>query len=321
MKNPGDKLRGIVARTPDTTKEPPEPAVPAPREPVHLAAAGEETIQQLIPEQCRPWRMHDRTERSLTKAKCADLMASILREGHNHVPIIVRPVDSTNVRYEVIAGARRHFCVSELVQQGHTAVRLMGVVRHDLSDQAAYAIMNLENHDRTDISPYGRAKSYERAVAELYDSWAILGEALGIKNATLYRYKTLSTLSEQAIAVIDEDELTLRTGLELVTALKALPKAKADAQLRKIARAQWRRRDANQPPIDIHNILRRLQRTPEHAPQNPETKYTDSAGKVILTWRQAKKKNAVLSTIVIRHDASNEGLRRAVEEYASTLNK
>jgi len=151
------------------------------------------------PEKCRMWTHHNRNYKTLNKQKCGSLMNSIINEGEQKFPAIVRPIsDVSEYEYEVICGARRHWVITQLRKHVDERFQYLIDVR-ELSDEDAFRISDIENRQRVDISHYERAKDYLIALNKYYPSQKEMARQLGVKEAWLSRYLDIARLPEEVI--------------------------------------------------------------------------------------------------------------------------
>jgi ParB family chromosome partitioning protein len=101
------------------------------------------------------WLLHDRCERHVNEETCRAEIESFKTHGQL-VPALGRVLSSDpDHDVELIYGARRLFVAR------HLNVPLLVEMR-EISDRDALIAMDIENRQRTDISPYERAVSYAR---------------------------------------------------------------------------------------------------------------------------------------------------------------
>lgn len=152
--------------------------------------------QELVdPVRCRIWERHNRDYSALNEARCSDLIESILAQGKQEVPAIVRRVhNDPNFDYEVICGARRHWCVTWLRNNNHPEIRFLVEIR-DLTDEQAFRISDLENRAREDLSDLERARDYLAALGLYYNGrQKDMAKRLNQSEAWLSRYLDLARL-------------------------------------------------------------------------------------------------------------------------------
>ena len=161
------------------------------------------------PAHCRMWHRHNRHYDRLTVDNCAGLIESIRSQGQR-VPAIVRELSEPegDVRFEVIAGARRHFAVSALRAEGVDRDFLIEPVR--LGDAEAFVIADAENRDRQDISDFERAQDYASALNAFYDGNATaMARAIGLPERQVQRYVAMTKLPDIVTdRITDPRELT-----------------------------------------------------------------------------------------------------------------
>jgi len=180
--------------------------------------------QELVdPARCRIWGRHNRDYGALNETRCGDLIESILAQGKQEVPAIVRRVSGDpEHEFEVICGARRHWAVSWLRANNHPEIRYLVEIR-DLTDEQAFRVSDLENRAREDLSDLERARDYLQALGLYYGGrQRDMAKRLNQSEAWLSRYLDLARLPEELVgAFADPFELKISH----IGALKPLLKA------------------------------------------------------------------------------------------------
>ena len=133
------------------------------------------------PFRCRLWSLHDRMEDYLTEQSCAAEIQSFLKHGQL-IPTLGRPVrGDPDFDVEIICGARRLFVAR------HINTPLLVDLR-ELTDRQAIIAMEVENRQRSDISPYERGVSYIRWLQSgQFSSQEDLAKALDISSSVVSR--------------------------------------------------------------------------------------------------------------------------------------
>lgn len=140
------------------------------------------TLTKLPLSEISRWKLANRLH--LNEKSCESLIESIKNHGQQQ-PVIVR---KNNKKYELISGSRRLFACQQL------KIDVLALVV-ELTDKEALVLMDLENRERQDISPYERALDYKRWVEEgVYKNYAQIVEAIGIKKNLLSQIVSLSDL-------------------------------------------------------------------------------------------------------------------------------
>lgn len=125
-----------------------------------------------------PSRWANRHPDSFSGAAFLRLKQDIEQAGGNVQPILVRPLPDQSDRYEIIFGHRRHRACSEL---GLPVLATIDTT--SLTDLDVFSIMDRENRERADLSPYEQGTMYRRALDQgLYASNRRLAEALGVSH-------------------------------------------------------------------------------------------------------------------------------------------
>lgn len=182
------------------------------------------SAQELVdPARCRIWDRHNRDYAALSEERCNDLLESIVAQGKQEVPAIVRRISGDeNHDFEVICGARRHWAVSWLRANNHPEIRYLVEVR-DLTDEQAFRISDLENRAREDLSDLERARDYLKALGLYYGGrQKDMARRLNQSEAWLSRYLDLARLPDDLVAAFaDPFELKITHITQIKPALKA----------------------------------------------------------------------------------------------------
>lgn len=215
--------------------------------------------QQLVdPARCRIWERHNRDYAALTAERCNDLIESIIAQGKQEVPAIVRRITGDpNHDFEVICGARRHWTVSWLRANNYPDTRYLVEIR-SLTDEQAFRISDLENRAREDLSDVERARDYLRALDLYYDGkQKNMASRLNQSEAWLSRYLDLARLPEDLLhAFPDPLELKISHVGMLKPILKPADlRSKVLDEAGRLARA---RAAGEVVPIAVPDILRTL---------------------------------------------------------------
>jgi ParB family chromosome partitioning protein len=162
------------------------------------------------PARCKPWVHHNRAYELLNEERCTDLIAGFRSLGKQQRPAIVRTLkggdregeDGQTYDFEIISGARRHWTVSWLRQQGETNAQgepywFLVVVRDDLDSTAAFELSDAENRGQKDISDFERAREYRWALDSLYEgNVSRMADAIQMERSNLARLLGLTEMPE-----------------------------------------------------------------------------------------------------------------------------
>jgi ParB family chromosome partitioning protein len=218
------------------------------------------TELRLDPGRCRIWPGNGRAYSQLSEARCQDLIDSLVAEGGQKVPAVVRRLkDDPEADFEVLAGTRRHWSVSWL--RAHNYPEMMFVAQVvDLDDEAAFRLADIENRARADLSDLERARNYRWALGAHYGGvQSRMAERLKLSKGWLSKLLTMATLPDEVVAAFgDPATIPVRGGYEL--AVKATgPEAIALlAEAKALAGEQAKARQAGVPLVDGPTVLRRL---------------------------------------------------------------
>lgn len=231
---PSKTIAPNTADQPDPAT-PPAPPAPSPTQRAGMSLLGRETalarvasgdvrqITQLLldPERVRIWEGNARLQALLSEETVRDLIDSILAEGGQKVPVIVRRLSGDAAYdYEVIAGTRRHFAISWLRRNNYPDMRLLAQLA-DMDDESAFRLADLENRARKDVSDIERARNYAVALSAHYGGKQVrMAERLRLSKGWLSKMIKVAAIPDIVLnAFGDVAELTLNPAYTLATAL------------------------------------------------------------------------------------------------------
>ena len=228
----------------------------------------------LDPARCRIWSGNARAYDRLSETACRELIDSLIAEGGQKVPAIVRRIDGDAAfDYEVIAGTRRHWAISWLRANSYPDMVFVAQV-HVLDDEAAFRIADIENRARTDVSDIERARNYAAAMQRYYGGHLTrMAERLNISKGWLSKMVKVAHIPDTVlVAFAGPDDLKLAPAYPLAQALDDAGKAKAIvAAAKRIAAEQAERVKEGLPPCPAPEVLRRLLDAPRlNAAEKPE---------------------------------------------------
>ena len=198
------------------------------------------TELRLDPARCRIWPGNGRYYASLDEVTCRDLIDSIIAEGAQRVPAVVRHVrDDPAHDYEVIAGTRRHWAVSWLRANHYPEISFLAQVQ-DIDDEQAFRLADLENRARKDLSDIERARNYSTALARHYGGvQARMAERLRISRGWLTKLLALASLPDEIIAAFPAPSaLQVKGGYELSVLLQRPDAARLAVEAAQLVRRE-----------------------------------------------------------------------------------
>lgn len=221
------------------------------------------TQLQLDPARVRIWPGNPRFQARLSADNVRDLIDSILAEGGQKVPALVRRIDhESDFDYELIAGTRRHFAISWLRAHSYPDMKLLAQVV-DLDDEAAFRFADIENRARTDISDIERARNYATALSTHYGGHQTrMAERLRLSKGWLSKLLRVATLPDSILAAFGSlTDLPLKPAYALAQVMDDPRRAAAAVQAAgEIAAVQQSLVAGGHPPLSGNEVLRRLTR-------------------------------------------------------------
>ena len=267
-------------------------------------ASGEvRQVTQLLldPARVRIWPGNARNYAHLSEASCRELIDSIIAEGGQKVPAVVRRIEGDpDHDYEVIAGTRRHWSISWLRANSYPDMQFVAQVAQ-LDDEAAFRLADLENRARADVSDLERARNYLAALETHYGNHQTrMAERLKLSKGWLSKMLKVAAIPDRVIAAFaSPHEVQLKPGYALAQAMQDDGDARAISRMaERIADEQAERRAGGQPPIPAPDVLRRLLDAPKAMAGVDEGalpyRYTNAYGRHILTIQSANRQGVTV---------------------------
>lgn len=173
-----------------------------------------QSVVSVNPFRCRMWALHDRLESEINEETCRTEIESFSRHGQL-VPALGRALQGeSDFDVELVYGARRLFVARHIN-------RPLQVELRNLSDREAIILMDIENRQRKDVSPYERGLSYARWMrAGYFRSQDDIARALKVSSSQVSRLLKLARLPAVVVDAFGcSGDICEGWGVDLVTAL------------------------------------------------------------------------------------------------------
>ena len=282
------------------------------------------TQLQLNPGRVRVWAGNARIQSRLSQAAVQDLIDSILAEGGQKVPVIVRRVaDDPDFDFEVVAGTRRHFAISWLRGNSYPDMKLLAQVA-DLDDEAAFRLADIENRARKDVSDIERARNYAAALHSHYDGKAVrMAERLKVSKSWISKMLKAASIPDSVLATFANlGELSLNPAYALATALDDKGRSKAILNEAKAITAENQvlieRGASPLPGSTVHRRLMAVTAAPIAPPPNLRLEIAGSHGRPILAVKSITRQGVTIH-LAKGGGASDEELRQALQTVLEGL--
>ena len=267
-------------------------------------------LRRVDPAECRMWQHHNRAYELLTEDNCRDLIDSIVAQGGQEQPAIVREIKGQGThRFEVIAGARRHFAISWLREHNYPDFQYYVEVR-DLEDEGCFRLSDLENRNRKDISDHERAVDYQGALQRYYATQSDMAKRLNVAENWLSRYLLLANLAPEIVAAYaDIHDLKLRHARDLNPLLKsAVGRKKIIAAANLLKEQHQADRAAGATPMSGPEVFQALMKAAKAGAKKATTKgpvaeYRSSNGRPMLAINSSTK--STLTVVVDRRSGAD----------------
>lgn len=216
------------------------------------------TQVQINPARVRVWPGNARSYEHLTEANCRELIDAIIAEGGQKVPAIVRRVEGDPQHdYEVIAGTRRHWAIGWLRTHSYPDMRFLAQI-HDLDDEAAFRLADIENRARKDVSDLERARNYAAALAAHYGGHQTrMAERLKLSKGWLSKMLKVAAIPDKVVEAFPSPaDIALKPAYPLAQALDDPDRATAiEIRAGQLAKEQATLRSQDAPPITTAAVL------------------------------------------------------------------
>lgn len=267
-----------------------------------LASGEVRQVTQLLldPTRVRIWPGNARHYGHLSEENCRELIDSIIAEGGQKVPAVVRRIEGDpDHDYEVIAGTRRHWSISWLRRHSYPDMHFVAQVAI-LDDEAAFRLADLENRARKDVSDLERARNYAQALQDHYGSHLTrMAERLKLSKGWLSKMVKVAGIPDKIIeAFASPSDVQLKPAYGLAQALddpKAATAIKAAAA--RLASEQSALRRAGATPLPAPDVLKRLLDAPRTASGAPKTEayvWTGMMGRPVLSVQSVNRQGITL---------------------------
>tara|TARA_Y100001958_G_C21145159_1_gene482747 strand:+ start:224 stop:1111 length:888 start_codon:yes stop_codon:yes gene_type:complete len=135
------------------------------------------------------------------KEKISELSSSIAENGLIQ-PIVVRPTNSENTKFEIIAGERRWLAAQQ------AGLNEVPVVILDLNDSQSLEVAIVENIQREDLNSIEEAKAYEKLVNEFNYDHEKLSKFVGKSRSHISNTLRLLSLPKEVTKMVEDGKLT-----------------------------------------------------------------------------------------------------------------
>ena len=293
-------------------------------------ASGEvRQVTQLLldPARVKIWSGNARNYDLLTEAHCRELIDSIIAEGGQKVPAVVRRVEGDpDHDYEVIAGTRRHWSISWLRANSYPDMMFVAQVAQ-LDDEAAFRLADLENRARADVSDLERARNYLAALTTHYGNHQTrMAERLKLSKGWLSKMLKVAALPDTVIAAFGSPhDVQLKPAYALAQAMQDEREAEAIIGVAQyIASLQAERREDGKPPIPANEVLQRLltaRKMTMGEDGKPELfHHTNAFGRPVLTI-QSVNRQGVTVRLHAGSGTDTDGILQALRDALAHLER
>ena len=147
---------------------------------------------------------------SFNDAEIDELAQSIKTHGVLQ-PVLVRPSQSHDGHFEIVAGERRFRAAQK------ASLSQLPVLIRDFSDLAALEIAIVENVQRSDLSAMEEARAYQRLIDEFTLSQREVAEKVGKERATVANFLRLLKLPEGVQQLLEEGKISVGHAKAILT--------------------------------------------------------------------------------------------------------
>lgn len=282
-------------------------------------------VTQLLldPARVRPWKGNARSYAHLTEQSCQELIDSLVAEGGQKVPAIVRRIEGDpDYDYEVIAGTRRHWAISWLRAHSYPDMHFVAQIAQ-LDDEAAFRFADIENRARKDVSDLERARNYAEAIKSHYDNHLTrMSERLKLSKGWLSKMLKVATIPDGVIdAFASPADVQLKPAYALAQALDDSAKSVAiRKEAVRLAKEQTIRRENGRPTIVAADVLKILLAAaePKATQQRALTAFHVATGRPMITV-QSRNRQGITLRLHSASGATNDCIVSAIKDLLDEL--
>ena len=158
--------------------------------------------------------------KNFDKESLEELSSSIKKQGVIQ-PIIVRPDNSADGKYEIIAGERRW-----LASQNAGLHEVPVVILNNIDDVKSLEFAIVENVQRQDLNAIEEAKGYQRLVDEFNYNQEKLSELIGKSRSYIANSLRLLSLPSEVLTMVEQGNLSAGHARSLINLNNSLEIAK-----------------------------------------------------------------------------------------------
>ncbi|MDE8650514.1 ParB/RepB/Spo0J family partition protein [Novosphingobium album (ex Liu et al. 2023)] len=256
-------------------------------------------VTQLLldPARVRVWPGNARSYNHLSEESCRELIDSIIAEGGQKVPAVVRRVEGDpEHEYEVIAGTRRHWSISWLRRHSYPDMQFVAQVAQ-LDDEAAFRLADLENRARKDVSDLERARNYAAALKDHYGNHLTrMAERLKLSKGWLSKMLKVANIPDAVLAAFASPaDVQLKPAYPLAQALDDKEQAAAiRREAARIAREQAARQADGRPALPAADVLKALLAAPRAGTETPAPMTVTRQGRPVASVQSANRQGVTL---------------------------
>ncbi len=163
---------------------------------------------------CTIWSGNTRDVDALKSARgYKELMSSVAAVGQQ-VPVIARICQADPSKIEIVAGASRYSAICDLNEDGRDEALKLRVEIRSMDDKEAFALVQAENHGRSQFSAIERARFFKAAIDREYETQDKLAKELGIHKSNVSRTLAILELPECVTALIDNEHQISATAVD-----------------------------------------------------------------------------------------------------------
>lgn len=281
------------------------------------------TQLELDPSRVKVWPGNARRYDSLTEENCADLLDALVAENGQKIPAVVRRItNDPHADYEVIAGTRRHWAVKWLRAHSYPDFKFLAQV-HNLDDEAAFRLADIENRSRKDVSDIERARNYLGALEAHYGGkQRRMAERLKVSEGWLSKMLKVAALPDSVLDAFNSlEDVLLKPAYELAKAYEVADRReKIDAEAKVIVFEQQALKASGKSALAGPDVLRRLLKsTAKDAPAKDWTGYAThgKTGRVALSVENCGRQGITFKV----HSGSGESAEDLAKAFREVLEK
>ena len=285
-------------------------------------------IDDLDPRLCQIWHRQSRFFDLLNEQQCDDLISDFKSHIGQKIPIVIREIprgvekNSSEIRYEVVAGSRRLWSALYVVNQFNEQFRLKAIIK-TLDDKQAAIECEKEN-DREELSAFERGMYYHRLLEQgVFDTQRQLADSLNIPKTSLVELLEFGKIDQKIVDIFSDPREIKKSWGKSLNQLYANETSRK-SMLKKVDEIS--RSEISYTPQKVFNVLQKAGRVAVEVPSSTKfealsKEVKDPKTKRVVIKMERTRTNKIRVSIDNKITMSKKDILKSMEVFLSECSK